>query len=105
MHAEAVAHLLRLGYTRIGMLNGPNVSTSRRRFVGYQQALKAWRRRVDPQPGRCERFPGRGGLRERNHAAAPPAGCRLRRKLSDGGRVACRRCGSIRSAAPRTSGS
>ena len=45
---EAVAHLLRLGYTRIGMLNGPNVSTSRRRFVGYQQALKAWRRRVDP---------------------------------------------------------
>ena len=45
---EAVAHLLRLGYTRIGMLNGPNVSTSRRRFAGYQQALKAWRRRVDP---------------------------------------------------------
>jgi len=36
---EAVAHLLRLGYTRIGMLNGPNVSTSRRRLVGYQQAL------------------------------------------------------------------
>ena len=45
---EAVAHLLRLGYTRIGMLNGPNVSTSRRRFAGYKQALKAWRRRVDP---------------------------------------------------------
>ena len=39
------------------------------------------------QPGRRERFPGGGGLRERNHAAAPPAGCRVRRKLSDGGRV------------------
>ena len=39
------------------------------------------------QPGRRERFPGGGGLRERNHAAAPAAGCRLRRKLSDGGRV------------------
>ncbi|MBM3559209.1 MAG: LacI family transcriptional regulator [Alphaproteobacteria bacterium] len=36
---EAVAHLIRLGYTRIGMVNGPNVSTSRRRFVGYKQAL------------------------------------------------------------------
>lgn len=36
---EAVAHLARLGYTRIGMLNGPNVSTSRRRFEGYRTAL------------------------------------------------------------------
>jgi LacI family transcriptional regulator len=45
---EAVAHLLRLGYTRIGMLNGPNVSTSRRRLAGYRQALQAWRRRLDP---------------------------------------------------------
>jgi LacI family transcriptional regulator len=36
---EAVAHLARLGYTRIGMLNGPNVSTSRRRFEGYRAAL------------------------------------------------------------------
>ena len=45
---EAVTHLLRLGYTRIGMLNGPNVSTSRRRLAGYRQALQAWHRRVDP---------------------------------------------------------
>jgi LacI family repressor for deo operon, udp, cdd, tsx, nupC, and nupG len=30
------------------MLNGPDVSTSRRRLAGYQQALEAWRRRVDP---------------------------------------------------------
>jgi LacI family transcriptional regulator len=45
---EAVAHLLRLGYTRIGMLNGPAVSTSRRRFAGYRQALESWGRRVDP---------------------------------------------------------
>ena len=36
---EAVTHLLRLGYARIGMLNGPNVSTSRRRLAGYRQAL------------------------------------------------------------------
>ena len=38
---EAVTHLLRLGYTRIGMLNGPNVSTSRRRLAGYRQALES----------------------------------------------------------------
>ncbi len=45
---EAVTHLLRLGYTRIGMLNGPNVSTSRRRLAGYRQAFQAWGRPVDP---------------------------------------------------------
>ncbi len=45
---EAVAHLLRLGYARIGMLNGPNVSTSRRRLAGYREALAAWRRLFDP---------------------------------------------------------
>ena len=44
---EAVAHLLRLGYARVGMLNGPNVSTSRRRLAGYRHALEAWGRRVD----------------------------------------------------------
>ena len=46
---EAVSHLLRLGYRRIGMLNGPNVSTSRRRLAGYKQALQSHRRRVDPE--------------------------------------------------------
>jgi LacI family transcriptional regulator len=44
---EAVGHLLRLGYTRIGMLNGPNVSTSRRRLAGYREALAAWDRPFD----------------------------------------------------------
>jgi DNA-binding LacI/PurR family transcriptional regulator len=46
---EAVAHLLRLGYTKIGMLNGPNVSTSRRRLAGYREALRAWQRPFDPR--------------------------------------------------------
>ncbi|HEY8548435.1 MAG TPA: LacI family DNA-binding transcriptional regulator [Vicinamibacterales bacterium] len=45
---EAVAHLVRLGYRRIGMLNGPNVSTSRRRFAGYKEALEAGGLEVDP---------------------------------------------------------
>lgn len=45
---EAVAHLLRLGHRRIGMLNGPKISTSRRRLAGYRQALDAWRRPFDP---------------------------------------------------------
>ena len=44
---EAVAHLLRLGYQRVGMLNGPDVSTSRRRFAGYRDALAAWQRPVE----------------------------------------------------------
>lgn len=46
---EAVAHLLRLGYARVGMLNGPDVSTSRRRFTGYRDALAAWQRPFDPE--------------------------------------------------------
>ena len=38
---EGVAHLLRLGYRRVAMLNGlENVSTSRRRLVGYRRALR-----------------------------------------------------------------
>jgi LacI family transcriptional regulator len=45
---EAVAHLLRLGYERVGMLNGPNVSTSQRRLDGYREALAAWRRPYEP---------------------------------------------------------
>src|SRR6266545_2185856 len=45
---EAVAHLLRLGYTRIGMLNGPDVSTSHRRLAGFREAHEAWRRPFDP---------------------------------------------------------
>jgi len=45
---EAVAHLLRLGYARIGMLNGPRVSTSERRLAGYREALATARRPFDP---------------------------------------------------------
>lgn len=45
---EAVAHLVRLGYTRIGMLNGPSVSTSQRRHAGYSEALTAGGLPVDP---------------------------------------------------------
>ena len=38
---EAVAHLLRLGYRRIAMINGvSHVSTSRNRLKGYRSALK-----------------------------------------------------------------
>lgn len=37
---EAVTHLLRLNYERIGMINGlPHVSTSKRRLSGYRSAL------------------------------------------------------------------
>jgi LacI family transcriptional regulator len=40
---EAVAHLLRLGYRRIAMVNGvPKVSTSLQRLRGYRDALKEW---------------------------------------------------------------
>jgi LacI family transcriptional regulator len=46
---EAVAHLLRLGYQRVGMLNGPDVSTSRRRLAGYRDALAAWQRPFDEE--------------------------------------------------------
>lgn len=46
---EAVTHLLRLGYRRIGMVNGiARVSTSRQRFAGYQQALRDFGLPVDP---------------------------------------------------------
>ncbi len=45
---EAVAHLLRLGYTRIAMINGlKRVSTSQRRLQGYRDALKDWGRPID----------------------------------------------------------
>lgn len=46
---EAVAHLLRLGYRRIAMLNGvEKVSTSARRLDGYRDALKDWKLQLDP---------------------------------------------------------
>lgn len=46
---EAVAHLMRLGYRRIAMVNGvPKVSTSLQRLHGYRDALKAWDVPYDP---------------------------------------------------------
>jgi len=46
---EGVAHLLRLGYRRIGMINGvEKVSTSAERLVGYREALKDWNINADP---------------------------------------------------------
>ncbi len=40
---EGVAHLLRLGYRKIGLITGvKGVSTTRRRLAGYRQALKDW---------------------------------------------------------------
>lgn len=46
---EGVAHLLRLGYRRIGIIAGPrSFSTSRRRVDGYRQALKEWGQPADP---------------------------------------------------------
>ncbi|HXH07347.1 MAG TPA: LacI family DNA-binding transcriptional regulator [Vicinamibacterales bacterium] len=46
---EGVAHLLRLGYRRIAFIAGPpHVTTARRRFAGYRQALKDWKVRFDP---------------------------------------------------------
>ena len=45
---EAVTHLLRLGHRRIGMLNGPRVSTSERRLAGYREALSTWDVAYDP---------------------------------------------------------
>jgi LacI family transcriptional regulator, galactose operon repressor len=42
---EAVTHLVRLGYRRIGIVNGlVNVSSSRQRLAGYKKALKDGRR-------------------------------------------------------------
>ena len=46
---EGVAHLLRLGYRRIAMINGvEKVSTSAQRFDGYRDALKAGAIDFDP---------------------------------------------------------
>jgi len=40
---EGVTHLLRLGHSRIGMINGlEGVSTSRGRLLGYREALRDW---------------------------------------------------------------
>ena len=45
---EAVSHLLRMGYRRIGMVGGlGEVTTTRRRLSGYRQALKDWKRPFD----------------------------------------------------------
>jgi LacI family transcriptional regulator len=45
---EAVAHLLRLNYRRIAMINGlPDVSTSKRRLAGYTAAHGEWNLPVD----------------------------------------------------------
>jgi LacI family transcriptional regulator len=46
---EGVAHLLRMGYRRIAMLNGvEKVSTSAERLIGYRDALAAWSLDADP---------------------------------------------------------
>jgi LacI family transcriptional regulator len=46
---EAVVHLLRLGYRRIGMINGlGRVSTSRQRLAGFRQALDEGGLRTGP---------------------------------------------------------
>ena len=45
---EGVAHLLRLGYERVGFIGGlRGASTSRRRLDGYRAALRGWKRRYD----------------------------------------------------------
>jgi LacI family transcriptional regulator len=45
---EGVAHLLRLGYERVGFIGGlPGASTSRRRLDGYRAALRDAGRRYD----------------------------------------------------------
>lgn len=45
---EAVAHLLRLGYRRIGVVSGPPiVATAARRLAGYRRALKDWGVKAD----------------------------------------------------------
>jgi LacI family transcriptional regulator len=46
---EGVTHLLRLGYTRVAMINGlRGVSTSRSRLAGYREALRDWGQTFDP---------------------------------------------------------
>ena len=46
---EGVAHLLRMGYRRIAMINGvERVSTSAQRLAGYREALKDWDIDHDP---------------------------------------------------------
>jgi LacI family transcriptional regulator len=46
---EGVSHLLRLGYRRIGFIEGPErVTTAQRRASGYRQALKDNRAKFDP---------------------------------------------------------
>ena len=45
---DAVSHLLRLGYRKIGMITGlKGVSTTRRRLTGYRQALADWKVKPD----------------------------------------------------------
>ncbi len=47
---EGVTHLLRLGYRRIGFITGiGHVSTTRRRLLGYRDALRDWQLEVDPR--------------------------------------------------------
>jgi LacI family transcriptional regulator len=46
---EAVSHLIRLGYRRIGLMSGlPGVSTTTRRVEGYRAALRAAGLKADP---------------------------------------------------------
>lgn len=46
---EGVAHLLRMGYRRIAMINGvEKVSTSAQRLDGYRDALTDWSLALDP---------------------------------------------------------
>jgi LacI family transcriptional regulator len=46
---EGVAHLLRLGYRRVGLIGGlSGASTSRRRLDGYRAALRMAKLRFDP---------------------------------------------------------
>ena len=46
---EGVSHLLRLGYRRIGFIEGPDrVTTAQRRAAGFRQALKDSSVKIDP---------------------------------------------------------
>ena len=64
---EAVSHLLRMGYRRIGMVGGlGEVTTTRRRLSGYRQALTDWKRPFEPRAGRQGGLPRRLGLRGRS---------------------------------------